>query len=364
MSGAVDRSDRLFSAAFLRGLRRWLALGVVAWCVGTSLVFVDETEFVIVETLGQISAVYDHVTPESSDRGLHLKWPWPVGLARRFDRRQQVFGLAGRELFTQDKKNLTVSTYLLWRIPPTLAATTPFDERPVVRFFRGLGDRATAEARLEARTRALLAIEMSRVDLAQLLTAATPEARPELQQPLASLAARVLSEIRGEGAVRDSYAEKLGLEIVDLGIHRLNLPEGNRYAVYERMRTERERMAERYRAAGRAEKARLESLARRQADEILAKANTAAETIRSTGEAEALTILQQAWARDPELYEFQRALSAYSKILGTRTTLILSTSSRVLKLLGEGPPVELSKEAAGELKPAAAPSTPAKPAQP
>lgn len=342
----MSSTDPLFAPSFLRGLRRWCLAALLFWCVATSLVFVDETEFVIVETLGRISAVYDHVTPDVSDRGLHLKWPWPIGIARRFDRRGQLCDFAGREMFTRDKKNVTVTTWLLWRVPPTTDPAVPFDDRPVVRFFRGLADRTTTEARLEARTRALLAIEMSRVDLADLLTAASPEAAPTGASPLASLARRLLTAVRAlpagpidpEGPDLDpGYTARLGLEILDLGIHRLNLPEGNRYAVYERMRTERERMAERYRAAGRAEKSRLESLSQRQADELLARANTEAEKIRASGEAEAFSILKQAWERDPELYEFQRTLAAYGKILNDRTTLILSTSSRLLKLLGEGP---------------------------
>jgi membrane protease subunit HflC len=361
--------EPLFSPSFLRGFRRLVLAALILWCVATSLVFVDETEFVIVETLGRISAVYDHVTPTTSDRGLHVKWPWPIGVARRFDRRGQLCDFAGREMFTRDKKNVTVTTWLLWRIPPTTDPALPVDDRPVVRFFRGLADRTTAEARLEARTRALLAIEMSRVDLADLLTAATPEAAPTGASPLASLAGRVLTAVRGapvEPAAVDNadaalpdpvsidpgYTARIGLEILDLGIHRLNLPEGNRYAVYERMRTERERMAERYRAAGRAEKARLESLSQRQADELLARASTEAEKIRAAGEAEAFTILQQAWQRDPELYEFQRTLTAYGQILNDRTTLILSTSNRVLKLLTEGPAPKAAPPASSAPPPA------------
>ena len=75
---------------------------------------------------------------------------------------------------------------------------------------------------------------------------------------------------REEGS--ESLRERLGIELVDLRIRRINLPEGNRMAVYERMRTERERIAERYRSAGLAEKARIESQARLQSDNLLARA--------------------------------------------------------------------------------------------
>jgi membrane protease subunit HflC len=311
-----------------------VALAVV---VSTSVVFVDETEFVIVETLGQIVAVYDRTDSLASDRGLHFKLPWPVGMVRRFDRRQQLFDPPGREMFTRDKKNITVSSYLCWKIADATAANTGFNDRPVVRFFRGLGNMETAEARLDARVRSALEIELGRVELTDLLRVAGPDGGPAGESPLTSIAARALAELkRLDGA--EGLTNRMGIELVDLRIKRINLPEGNRTAVYERMRTERERIAERYRSAGLAEKTRIESQARRQSDELLARAEADAERIRGQGEAEAIHILNQAHAQDPQFYEFQRTLTTYTKILSERTTLMLSSGSRLFQLLTNGVP--------------------------
>src|SRR5262245_60933352 len=74
-----------------RALLRWAPALLLLWIIITSVVFVDETEYVIVEALGRIAAVYDQTDPVSGDRGLHLKLPWPIGTVRRFDRRQQLF---------------------------------------------------------------------------------------------------------------------------------------------------------------------------------------------------------------------------------------------------------------------------------
>ena len=96
----------------------WRSLFVIALLVVmvfaaiSSVVLVDETELVLVERLGHIAAVYDR--PE--DRGLHFKWPWPIGTARRFDARVQLFDPPGREVFTADKKNITVETFVCWRV--------------------------------------------------------------------------------------------------------------------------------------------------------------------------------------------------------------------------------------------------------
>ncbi|HEY3968688.1 MAG TPA: protease modulator HflC [Planctomycetaceae bacterium] len=318
-------------------LATFVIVALLALVAATSFVFVDESEFVIVETLGRIVAVYDRTDPLTGDRGLHVKLPWPVGAVRRFDRRQQLFDPPGREMFTRDKKNVTVSSYLCWKIADPPAGDVPPHERPVVKFFQGLGTVETAEARLEARVRSALEIELGKVELPELLHVATAEGGPAGESPLAKIARQALEQLKGR-AVGDSNTERLGIELVDLRIKRINLPEGNRQAVYERMRTERERIAERYRSAGLAEKSRIESQARRQSDELLARAEADAERIRGEGEAEAIRILNQAHARDPEFYEFQRTLATYTRVLSDKTTLVLSSGSRLFKLLTEGVP--------------------------
>jgi membrane protease subunit HflC len=316
---------------------RWLAAILVIWGMATSVVFVDEAEFVLVETLGKISAVYDQADPQAGDRGLHFKFPWPIATVRTFDRRQQLFDPPGREMFTRDRKNVTVSSYICWRIAEPPAPDTPLSERPVVKFFRALGSIPLAEARLDSRLRSTLSSEFGQVELGDLLTVRESDAAPTEGSPLEAIAGRALASLNQADA-GESLRDRLGIELVDLRIKRINLPEGNRLAVYERMRTERERIAERYRSAGLADKTRIESQARRQSDELLARADADAERIRGSGEAEAIRILNQAHAQDPEFYEFQRTLAAYSRILNERTTLVLSSGSRLFRLLVEGVP--------------------------
>jgi membrane protease subunit HflC len=303
-----------------------------------------------------VAAVYDRAGDRQNDRGLHFKLPWPVATVRRFDRRQQLFDPPGREVFTRDRKNITVSSYLCWKIADPAETEVSLAERPVVKFFRGLGNVATAEARLDARVRSALEVEFGRVELTDLLHVGSPDGGPAGESPLQTIAGKALAELN-RPEEKDRLIDRLGIELVDLRVKRINLPEGNRLAVYERMRTERERIAERYRSAGLAEKARIESQARRQSDELLARADADAERIRGEGEAEAIRILNQAHARDPEFYEFQRTLATYTKVLTERTTLVLSSGSRLFKLLTEGVPQPAGKEDAPDRQPAAAPKT-------
>lgn len=343
-NGSRPSPQRLMRACGLVAL-------AVAGCalVASCVIFVDETEYVIVETLGRIVAVYDNPDSATGDRGLHFKLPWPIGTTRRFDRRQQLFDPSGREMFTRDKKNVTITTYVCWKIADANGNEADLTERPVVRFFRGLGGMTIAEARLESLIRATLSTEIGRVELSELLKVADSESGPGAGEgPLTALAAKTLSQVRARGGA-ENLRDQLGVELIDLRVKRINLPEGNRFAVYERMRTERERIAERYRSAGRAEKTRIESQARRQSEELLARAEADAERIRGEGEAESLRILNRAHAQDPEFYEFQRTLGTYTKILNERTTLILSSTSRLFRLLTDGVPAtdrEMSPAAA------------------
>ena len=323
-------------------LRYWkfpLVLAVAA-VLATCLVFVDETEYVIVERLGVITAVYD-LAGADGDRGLHFKLPWPIESLRRFDRRLQLFDPPAREMFTSDKKNITVDPYLCWRIAgPDPTTNVALADRPVVRFFRGLGSISTTEARLDTRVRSVLSSMLGNVELSDLLHVSGSESGPVGASPLAELTARVLAEVRQRPDETQSLKERLGVEVVDVGLQRVNLPEANLFAVYERMRKEREKIAQRYRSAGEAEKLVIESQARRQSEEILAKAGAEAEKIRGEGEAEAIGIRNRAYAQDPEFYRLTRTLEGYRKILNKKTTLVLSASSSLLRLLTEGLPSE------------------------
>lgn len=324
--------------------RRWLRVaglfalaGIVVAAAAMSVVFVDEGEYVIVERFGEIVAVYDR--PE--DRGFHWKLTWPIDSVRRFDRRVQLFDPPGREVFSRDKKNMTVSAYVCWRIAERGASdSVDFAERPVVRFFQNLGTIDVAEARLDGRVRSLLNTEIGRIELSALLNVADSNAGASAagESELAAIAQRVRKKLETSADGNPPIATELGIEIVDLRIRRINFPLGNRQSVYDRMRSERKKEADEYRTAGLAENKAIRSRADLQYERILAKARADAERIRGTAKANATAIRNSAQARDPEFYTFLRTLETYEKILNEKTTLVLSSSSNLLKLLTRGIP--------------------------
>jgi len=337
VSGASEDSS---AAPLWPGFQRFLLrLCLVLMAVGVlagSVVFVDETEFVLVERLGVLVAVYDQAEGPGNDRGLHFKLPWPIETVRRFDRRLQLFDPPAREIFTGDRKNITVDTYLCWQIPSG-GPETPLLERPVVKFFRSLSDVATSEARLETRVRSILSSELGRLELSELLQATDSETGPEGASPVAELMQRVTQQMQQRADEASPITDRWGIRIVDVGLKRINLPQGNLMAVYERMRKEREKIAQRYRSAGEAEKLVIESQAQKQREELLAQATAEAARIRAEGEAEALRRRNAAYARDPQFAAWLRNLDSYQKLLNEQTTLVLSTTSPWLKLLLEGP---------------------------
>jgi membrane protease subunit HflC len=312
-------------------------------------VFVDETEFVVVARFGRIVSVFDR----PDQRGLQFKWPWPVESVRRFDRRLQLLSPPGREAFTRDRKNVTVEAYVLWRIADGQAESET-TSHPVVRFFRSLGNVDIAEARLSSRLQSILTEQIGRNELAELLAAADSEAGPpEASGPLERISADIRKELIQRADEKDSLKDRQGIEIVDVRIRRLNLPAGNMRAVFERMRSERQKIAEKYRSAGLAENRMIRSQADRQAGELLAKANAEAERIRGEGDADAIRILNEAHARDPEFASTLQTLEAYKQILNDKTTLILSASNGLLKLLVEGVPASAESDRPPESQPSA-----------
>lgn len=330
---SADSTDSSRSRWLWRAVRILTGVLVACWLL-TCVIFVDETEVVIVERLGRIVSVRD------AGGGLEFKAPWPIGTVRRFDKRLQLFDPPGREMFTRDKKNVVVDAYICWRIADAPATSESHLERPAVRFFRSLGTLQAAQSHLETRVRSSLATRIAQAELSDLLRVTDPESPPEANPKISldSIAADLLKDVRQRAEDAEPIEQQLGIEVVDVRIKRINFPLGNQQSVFERMKSERQKIADRYRSAGLAESTVIRSHADRQHNEVMTKANAEAERIRGEAEAESLAILNRSHAKDPEFYALLQTLDAYKKVLNERTTLVLSASSNLFKLLVEGVP--------------------------
>ncbi len=296
----------------------WLiAAGVLLGLLATafwSLVVADETEFAVVTTFGRIAAVYGD---QPGEAGLHVKAPWQLAL--KIDKRVRVFEPAAREVITGDKRNLEVASYVVWRVAD-----------PVL-FLRACGTHELAEARLYERVSASLSDAIGRRDVSALAsTDAKMWALDELTREVTQ-------------AVASAASHELGAEVLDIRLRRFNHPVEVRPAVFELIRSERRQVAAKTRAEGEAQYVTITSQADRERDTILRKPRP-----KPSGSAEMPRPRRPAcstWpiARDPKFFEFLRTLESYRSILDGQATVVLSSSSPLLKLLSQGPPLERAR---------------------
>ena len=259
------------------------------------LVVVDETELAIITRLGD---------PQRSIRsaGLYVKAPL-IDSVTKFEKRLLIFDAPAESLLTSDKKRLIIDVYARGRITDPLL------------FFQTV--RSVTQAR--SRVIDIVASELRR------------EIAKDLQLDIISLKREEV-----ENAVRDGVRpiiNELGIDMVDVRIKRADFPQAIAGSVYERMKAERKRIADKERAEG--AEADLEKRAKvdREAVEIRSGARKEADIIRGEAEAEAIAIFAEALEQDPEFYAFLRSLDAYAMFLGDNTTVVLPANSDLFKFL-------------------------------
>ncbi|HUS91230.1 MAG TPA: protease modulator HflC [Phycisphaerae bacterium] len=282
--------------------RTWmvLLLAVLAVAAYRCLLFVDETEFVIVTQFGRLVRVHE-------DPGLHVIWPHQSII--RIDRRVQIYDPKPSEFLAKQKKNVDLDVFVCWRVADANA------------FFQSVGDPLGAEARLHDIVMSELAAEVSQ----------NPREALVSTDPNAHRLDEIVSEVTRR--CRDRAGADLGMAVLDVHIKRISLPRQVRDSVFQRMRDERARIASQYRAEGDEEATKIRAEADKNRTATLAAAYRQAEKTRGEAEAEATRIYARAHQADPEFYELQRTLEAYRKVLDEKTTLLLSADSDLLKYL-------------------------------
>jgi membrane protease subunit HflC len=282
---------------------RWVWCGAALLLVWLSLFSVRETEFVLVTQFGK--PLYT-----VTGAGLHLKWFFQS--ANYFDRRLRIYNPRPSEFLTRDKKNLVIETYVAWRI------------QDPKRFVETVGDPAAAEMRLHDIVWSGLSAALGTEDLEAIVSTNVQVVR----------AKDMLDRL--SGATDRAALRQYGIEVLDVRIKRLNLPEQNKQSVYARMRAERERIARQYRAEGEEQALGIRADADRQKEELLSLAYKQAEKTKGEGDAESTRIYGEAYSRNPKFYKLLRTLESYKKILDDKTTAILSSDSELLKVFMHG----------------------------
>ena len=262
----------------------------------TCLFTVRENETAIRFRFGEI--VQDDYTP-----GLKFKLPPPFNTIRKFDARIQTLDTEPERFLTAEKKNVQVDSFVKWRI------------KDGTRFYTAVaGDADRANLRLDQIIKDGLRSEFSKRTVKEVISGDR----------------RQIMDILSESAADEG--RKLGIEVVDVRIKRVDLPEDVSDSVFARMRSERERVARDFRSRGQEAAERIRADADRQRTVTLAEAYRDAETKRGEGDAQSAETYAKAYTKDAEFYRFYRSLDAYRKSLKDEgDVLILQPDSEFFK---------------------------------
>jgi membrane protease subunit HflC len=290
-------------------LRRTLlaaAVVVAALAAWSSLVVIDATEFGVVTRFGRVVGV-------ATAPGLRFKWPAPFERVVRVDRRLLTFMPAPAEYLSEDRKNLVVHSLVTWRIADP------------VRYLATAGRRPLAQERL---TDIVLAAVGNVIGSHPSSAVISVDGR---MSRFAEVMRRILDD------ARPRILADYGIDLVDVRLRQLTLPEQNRSNVFARMQAERGKIAMKYRSEGEREFRKLVAAADRERTRILAEAYREAERLKAEGDAHAMQIYADAFGRGPQFYKFTRTLNAYEKILDGNTTIFLPADAEIFKILDGRP---------------------------
>ncbi len=265
-----------------------IALAVLIFATATYTV--DERETAIKFRFKEI--VETDIKP-----GLHFKIPF-VNTVEKFSTLILTLDAQPDRFLTGEKKYVKVDFFVKWRIDD------------VSKFYRATrGDINRAQNRLESIMKDGLRNEFSTRTIKEAITGERGE---------------IMTALREKA---EKSAKSLGIKIIDTRVSQIDFPESVSESVYQRMRSERQRVAQDFRSRGRAEGEKVRAVADRNAVIIEANAYRDAEKIRGQGDAKSAEIYAKAYQKNPEFYSFYRSLSAYKKSIGNNDIMVMEPDS-------------------------------------
>jgi modulator of FtsH protease HflC len=292
---------------------------------GCAIYTLDETEQAVITRFGEPRG--EAVTQP----GLHFKVPL-ADTVNRFEKRWLEWSGDPNQIPTKDKKYIWVDTFARWRVADPL------------RFFQRMRDERTAQSRLDdiidGETRNAIAsfnlIEAVRASNRQFeddesadVDTSTPIENVTLGRD--RLTRRILERA-------SSVVSEFGVELVDVQIKRINYVDEVQVKVFDRMVSERRRIAERSRSEGQGRAAEIRGRKDRELKSIESEAYRRAEELQGKADAEAAQIYARAFGQDPEFYQFLRSMEAYRTTVDSSTSLFLGTDSDVFRYLRNATP--------------------------
>ena len=252
---------------------------------------------------------FSKIIGTTDQAGLHFKIPF-LDNVKYFSKATQFYDIPPSEVLTSDKQNMTVDCYILWSISdPKL-------------FYQTLGTKTVAEQRLDALTYNELKTVMGTLAQSDIINMEDGAKRNEIYE-------NISTDV-------DALAKTYGIRVEDVKIKQFDLPESNLNAVYNRMISERNQMAEKYTADGNYEASIIRNDVDKQVNIIVSDAEAEAAKLEAEGEAEYMRLLAEAYDTQDkkDFYEFTLALDALKSSLdGDEKTVILDANSELAQIL-------------------------------
>ena len=286
--------------------KKWIPIAIVAVA---ALILVSGCFYTVAEDEYACTFRFSKIINVTGEAGLHFKLPF-VDSVSYFTKATQLYDIPPSEVLTSDKQNMTVDCYILWSID---------DPK---QFYKTLGSRNNAEDRLDALTYNELKTVMGTLAQADIINMEDGAKRNDIY-------AGIASDV-------DALARTYGIRVEDVKIKQFDLPESNLNAVYSRMISERNQMAEKYTADGNYEASIIRNNVDKQVNIIVSDAQAQAAALVAEGEGEYMRMLAAAYDTPDkkDFYEFTLALDALkSSLNGTEKTVILDANSSLAQIL-------------------------------
>ncbi|MBI6549283.1 protease modulator HflC [Xenorhabdus lircayensis] len=293
-----------------------------AFAIAAVLVVLYSSIFIVYEGQRGIMLRFGKVMRDSENKplvyqpGPHFKIPF-IETVKTLDARIQTMDIKADRFLTSENKDLIVDSYLKWRIEDFsryyLATGNGEISQAELLLKRKFSDRLRSEiGRLDVRGIVTDSRGRLTTDVRNALNLGTNEDDSNADNEIASAAARVEKETKGKQLILNPNSmAALGIEVVDVRIKQINLPDEVSGAIYQRMRAEREAVARRHRSQGLEEAEKVRAAADKTATEIKAEAYSQALVLRGEGDAQATKLFADSFSEDPEFYAFIRSLRAY-----------------------------------------------------
>jgi len=284
---------------------------IVGFIVATGLLlgFVYMNSFVVSQSEYVILTQFGKPVATIKSAGYNWRWTGFVQRANRIDRRTHTFTTKPIQLLLGDKNPIVLTSYICWQVSDPLL------------FFQALISTDIATQKLGDMVNSQMGNALGDFAIGNIINTNSSEVK------LASLEERILKN------TNSSAQKNYGIEVLQVGVRRIAYPTVVAEAVYNRMRSEREKEAKKFRAEGREEATKIRAIADREATEILAEAYRQTEILKGEGDQKALKIYSEAYGRDKEFFEFTKSMEVYKDILGRQSTLVLSADSDIFKYL-------------------------------